>query len=96
MLTVCHDSGGSVLSQLAASKYKQIAQCEIWGLVRGEGKANVLEQNGIKPQLHDSLDNTEELKEIASNFDSTFSVSFTQWLLIVALTSCCWLCAGLP
>ncbi|KAL8703902.1 MAG: hypothetical protein Q9201_002914 [Fulgogasparrea decipioides] len=61
--------GGSVLSQLVGSKYERIAQCEISGLVRGEGKAKVLEQNGIKPQLHDSLDNTEELKEIARNYD---------------------------
>ncbi|KAL8730206.1 MAG: hypothetical protein Q9181_004745 [Wetmoreana brouardii] len=73
--------GGSVLSQLVGSKYERIARCEISGLVRGEDKAKVLEQNGIKPQLHDSLDNTEELKEIASNYDSTLSISFTRCAL---------------
>ncbi|KAJ3049596.1 hypothetical protein HK097_009431 [Rhizophlyctis rosea] len=61
--------GGSLLISLLQSANPLIQSASITGLVRGEDKATVLRQNGIKAELFSGFEDLEGLRKIASGYD---------------------------
>ena len=59
-----------MLTQLASSSEKGLAESRITALVRGKGKAEYLQAKGYATVIFDDLDASTQIKEIASNFDS--------------------------
>lgn len=59
------------------SKDINILDCKISALVRGEEKARILKEKGIRPVLFDDLDATEQLEDIASDYDGKVPFLFS-------------------
>ncbi|GKT45847.1 uncharacterized protein ColSpa_06028 [Colletotrichum spaethianum] len=61
--------GGSVLSQLLNTSYPEIKDLSITVLVRKQEQASLLRQKGVEAIVFDGLDDSEFLREVASEFD---------------------------
>ncbi|KAJ3028314.1 hypothetical protein HDV00_010473 [Rhizophlyctis rosea] len=61
--------GGSVLTHLLNSTDTLIQKANIYGLVRGEDKAEVLKNKGIQSIVFNGFEDAEALRKIASEFD---------------------------
>ena len=59
-----------MLHQLLHPTHKELSRYDITALVRGTDKAKIFHDHGIKTALFDGLENTAQIKEIASNYDS--------------------------
>ena len=66
---IMHISGGSVLTQLSSSHNNTIKNAEISVLVRGEDKARVFKEQGLKTILFEGFDDSETIKQAASEHD---------------------------
>jgi uncharacterized protein YbjT (DUF2867 family) len=62
-------SGGSVLAALQGTKFDVIKNATISVLVRGEDKARALEAKGVKTILFKGFDDSEVIKQAASQHD---------------------------
>ncbi|KAL6716579.1 hypothetical protein ACLMJK_006146 [Lecanora helva] len=69
--------GGSVLSKLTSSSEKILAESHITALVRGSERAKVLQSKGISTVLFDSIDSSDQLRTIASDFDGITKLDLT-------------------
>jgi hypothetical protein len=70
ILLIISPSGGTVLAQILASIPNVLAEHSISVLIRGEEKVAVFEKMGVKPILFNSLDETDFLRKLASEYDS--------------------------
>lgn len=61
--------GGSILSDLLKSQHDSIKKSNISGLVRGETKAQMLSDKGVKVELFSDLDASDEIEKLASGYD---------------------------
>ncbi|KAM5349388.1 hypothetical protein ACJ41O_005893 [Fusarium nematophilum] len=61
--------GGSVLAQILSSTDPKIRELEITAIVREKEQADLLAQHGIDARLFNGLDDSEQLRSIASEFD---------------------------
>ncbi|KAK9249808.1 hypothetical protein V1507DRAFT_89187, partial [Lipomyces tetrasporus] len=61
--------GGSVLAQLLSSTHSSIRELNITAIVRRQEQADILAKNGINAELFNGLDDTEQLRRIASKYD---------------------------
>ncbi|KAF8850555.1 NAD(P)-binding protein [Acephala macrosclerotiorum] len=61
--------GGAVLAQILESTPDVLAKHQISVLIRGKEKVAVFEKMGVKPILFNSLDETEFLRKLASEYD---------------------------
>jgi nucleoside-diphosphate-sugar epimerase len=62
--------GGAVLTTLLNTTRDNLKEVQIAALVRGEDQARVLESKGVKPIVFKSLDETELLTTVASEYDA--------------------------
>jgi hypothetical protein len=62
-------SGGSVLAALQGTKFDVIKNATISVLVRGEDKARALEAKDVKTILFKGFDDSEVIKQAASEHD---------------------------
>ncbi|KAL8628589.1 hypothetical protein Q9189_005724 [Teloschistes chrysophthalmus] len=61
--------GGTVLTKILNSKNDLLENFNISLLVRGEDKARIFNEKGLKTVLFEDLKNTQEVASIASNYD---------------------------
>ncbi|KAE8358169.1 hypothetical protein BDV27DRAFT_169688 [Aspergillus caelatus] len=61
--------GGSVLTQFLASEHPILKSSTVAALVRKQGQADILESRGVQSIVFRGLDDTKQLRHIASQFD---------------------------
>ncbi|KAL0938112.1 nad dependent epimerase dehydratase family protein [Colletotrichum truncatum] len=61
--------GGTVLSQLLNSSFPEIKNLQITALVRKQEQVDLLKQRGVNAVLFNGLDDSEQLRKAASDFD---------------------------
>jgi hypothetical protein len=80
------------LATLLSTEYGSLKKSNISCLVRGEDKARILESQGVKPILFNSLDETDILAEVASKHDGNFvqtppinDLTYSYYLILVVI-----------